>query len=109
MQCAGSNVPTRQQHGEPMSGSIKLQPLCIQVHARDNVAIVANEGGLPAGAQFESGLSLVEAVPEAHKLALSDIPQGAPIVRYGVVIGYAEALIKKGNWVHEGLMSLPAR
>jgi galactarate dehydratase len=83
-------------------------PLCIQVHAQDNVAIVANEGGLPAGAQFDSGLRLAEAIPEAHKVALIDIPRGAPIVRYGVVIGYAEAPIRKGSWVHEGLMSLPA-
>ena len=72
------------------------------------MAIVANEGGLPAGAQFDSGLTLLEAIPEAHKVALSDIAQGAPIVRYGVVIGYAEAPIKKGSWVHEGVMSLPA-
>jgi len=83
-------------------------PLCIQVHAQDNVAIVANEGGLPSGAQFDFGLTLLEPIPEAHKVALTDVPQGAPIVRYGVVIGYAEADIKKGSWVHEGLMSLPA-
>ncbi len=42
------------------------RPLCIQVHAQDNVAIVANEGGLPAGAQFDFGLTLLEAIPEAH-------------------------------------------
>jgi galactarate dehydratase len=83
-------------------------PFCIQVHAQDNVAIVANEGGLPSGAKFDSGLTLVEAIPEAHKVALTDIPQGASIVRYGVVIGYAEAPVGKGSWVHEGLMSLPA-
>jgi galactarate dehydratase len=90
-----------------MSGNDKVRPLCIQVHARDNVAIVANEGGLPAGTRLDSGLTLVEAVPEAHKLALSTIAQGAPILRYGVVIGYAEQPIEQGRWVHEGLMSLP--
>jgi galactarate dehydratase len=83
-------------------------PLCIQVDAQDNVAIVANEGGLPSGAQFDSGLTLSGAIPEAHKVALTDIPQGAPILRYGVVIGYAEVSITQGSWVHEGLMSLPA-
>src|SRR3984957_15785613 len=90
-----------------MSGNSRLHPLCIQVHARDNVAIVANEGGLPAGAQFDSGLTLLEAVPEAHKLALSDIARGDPIVRYGEVIGYARAPIAQGSWVHEGGMILP--
>lgn len=85
-----------------------MRPLYIQVHAQDNVAIVVNEGGLPSGAQFDCGLALLEAIPEAHKLALLDIPQGAPIVRYGVVIGFAEKPIAKGSWVHEGVMSLPA-
>jgi galactarate dehydratase len=90
-----------------MSGKGRLRPLCIQVHAQDNVAIVANEGGLPPGTQFDSGLTLSEAIPEAHKVALSNIAQGAPIVRYGVVIGYAETPIDRGTWVHEGVMSLP--
>jgi galactarate dehydratase len=88
--------------------SDRVQPHCIQVHARDNVAIVANEGGLQAGARFDSGLMLVEAVPEAHKVALCDIAQGAPILRYGVVIGYAEVPIAKGSWVNEAVMRLPA-
>jgi len=91
-----------------MSTSSKFGPLCIQVHAQDNVAIIANEGGLPRGAQFDSGLTLLEAIPEAHKVALSAIGAGQPIVRYGVVIGYAEAPIAQGSWVHEGVMSLPA-
>ena len=85
-----------------------MRPLYIQVHAQDNVAIVVNEGGLPPGAQFDTGLALLEAIPEAHKVALLDIPQGAPILRYGVVIGFAEKAIAKGSWVHEGVMSLPA-
>ncbi len=86
---------------------MKATPHYIQVHARDNVAIVANEGGLPAGTQFDSGLTLREAIPEAHKVALSKIAQGEPIVRYGIVIGYAQGPIEPGSWVHEGVMSLP--
>ena len=71
------------------------------------MAIVANEGGLPAGTQLSIDLTLIDAIPEAHKVALRDIEAGAPIVRYGVVIGYAQAPIAKGSWVHEGIMSLP--
>jgi galactarate dehydratase len=83
------------------------KPLSIQVHPRDNVAILVNEGGLPAGTRFESGLILVEDVPEAHKVALVDIPEGAPILRYGSVIGFANCAIPKGSWVHEERMSMP--
>ena len=84
-----------------------LRPLYIQVHPQDNVAIIVNEGGLQAGATFDCGLVLVESVPEAHKVALADVGAGEPIVRYGVVIGYAERPIVKGAWVHEDGMRLP--
>jgi galactarate dehydratase len=84
-----------------------LQPRYIRVHERDNVAVVVNPGGLPAGSLFACGLLLVEAVPEAHKVALADIPEGAAILRYGVVIGYASRDLARGSWVHEGMMTLP--
>ncbi len=83
------------------------QPLYIRVNARDNVAIVVNRGGLPAGRRFEDGLMLVEAVPEANKVALDDIGGGEPVLRYGVVIGYAKRAIARGSWVHEALLAAP--
>ena len=49
-------------------------PLYITMHEADNVAIVANDGGLPAGTVFPDGLTLVDKVPQAHKVALVDIP-----------------------------------
>ncbi|MDP9038218.1 MAG: galactarate dehydratase [Acidobacteriota bacterium] len=85
-----------------------MQPLYVQVDPRDNVAIVVNEGGLPAGSRFPSGLVLRDAVPEAHKLSLSEIPAGGPIVRYGSTIGYANEAIPAGCWVHEERMRMPA-
>ena len=83
------------------------QPRYIQVHPSDNVAIVVNEGGLPAGTRFDSGLVLLESIPEAHKVALRTIPEGAATIRYGVTIGYARSEIRAGGWVHEGLLELP--
>ena len=83
-------------------------PMYVQVDPSDNVAIVVNAGGLPAGTRFDSGLVLVEAVPEAHKVALADIPPGAPVMRYGSVIGYAGVHLPAGCWVHEGSMTMPS-
>jgi galactarate dehydratase len=83
------------------------RPRYIQVHPSDNVAIIVNEGGLPAGTRFESGLVLRDAIPEAHKVALGMIPEGDPAIRYGVTIGYARSKIPAGSWVHEGLLALP--
>ena len=90
-----------------MSSEKKLRPLYVQVHPQDTVAIIVNESGLPAGTRFDSGLTLIEDVPEAHKVALVDIEAGAPILRYGSVIGYAERFIAKGSRVHEERMRLP--
>jgi galactarate dehydratase len=90
-----------------MPTETKLRPLYVQVHPQDTVAILVNEGGLRAGTRFDSGLTLVEDVPEAHKVALVDIEAGAPIVRYGSVIGYAEGAIPKGSWVHEERVRMP--
>lgn len=82
-------------------------PRRIRMHAADNVAIVANDGGLEAGATFDDGLALREKVPQGHKVALADIPAGGEIRRYNVVIGRALKDIGKGSWVHERLLAMP--
>ena len=90
-----------------MATETKLRPLYVQVHPQDTVAILVNEGGLPAGTRFDSGLTLIEDVPEAHKVALVDIKADEPILRYGSVIGYAKENIARGSWVHEDRMRMP--
>ncbi|WP_295551985.1 galactarate dehydratase [uncultured Pseudacidovorax sp.] len=82
-------------------------PLRIAMHPADNVAIVANDGGLPAGTVFPDGLVLVDKVPQAHKVALEDIAEGGAVRRYDVVIGYALKPIPRGSWVHERLLRMP--
>jgi galactarate dehydratase len=84
------------------------RPLYVRVDPADNVAIIVNEGGLPAGAEFESGLVLMDSIPEAHKVALVDLPVGAEVIRYGVVIGHTQVALPRGSWVHEGNIDLPA-
>jgi len=83
------------------------EPRLIRVHSKDNVAVVVNEGGLPAGTKLASGLELREAIPEAHKVTLADLAQGDAIMRYGVTIGYANRAVARGSWLHEGLMTVP--
>jgi galactarate dehydratase len=83
-------------------------PLTIVMHPADNVAIVANDGGLPAGTTFPSGLTLREKVPQGHKVALVDLPAGSAVRRYNVTIGTALKDIAAGSWVHERLLEMPA-
>ncbi len=89
-----------------MSNEIRA-PLYITMHASDNVAIVANHGGLPAGTVFPCGLALRDHVPQGHKVALVDLPKGSIVRRYNVPIGYALKDIAAGSWVHERLLQMP--
>lgn len=84
-----------------------MTPLTLRMHPRDNVAIVANDGGLPAGTELPGGLVLRDKVPQGHKVALVDIPAGEAVRRYDVPIGYAQDDIAAGAWVHERLLKMP--
>src|SRR3954462_6482697 len=83
------------------------KPQRIQMHPADNVAIVANDGGLGPGARFDDGLVVRDRVPQGHKLALVDIPEGGAVRRYDVTIRYAVRPVPAGSWVHERLLRMP--
>jgi galactarate dehydratase len=83
------------------------RPLYIKVHEQDNVAIIVNSNGLPAGTDFPDGLTLREDIPKGHKVALRDILQGNAVIRYGEIIGYAKTDLLRGHWVNEFNVVLP--
>jgi altronate dehydratase len=68
---------------------------------RDNVATALEP--LAAGRTVEvAGVSVtvVEAVPSGHKVALCRIAAGEPVIKYGSPIGLASADIAAGAHVH---------
>ncbi|WP_213779189.1 galactarate dehydratase [Caballeronia sp. dw_276] len=86
---------------------MEQSPHYIRVHPNDNVAIVVNDGGLPEGAVFPDGLTLRERIPQGHKVALTDLAENAPVVRYDVIIGYALKDLPKGSWINEHVIRMP--
>jgi galactarate dehydratase len=84
-----------------------MEPLYIQVHPHDNVAIIVNPEGLPAGASFPNGLTLTERIPQSHKVTLRELQTGEPVLRYGQIIGFAAGPIPAGSWVREEFLQLP--
>jgi len=83
------------------------KPCIIKIDDHDNVAIVANDGGLGLGAQIAEDVQLREHIPQGHKVALAPINAGQPVIRYNVAIGYALQDIPAGSWVHERLLEMP--
>ena len=81
------------------------KPLVIRVTDRDNVAIAVHD--IPAGTLILPGVRARQDIPQAHKIALSDIEKGGEIVRYGVVLGYAKDAIPTGSWINEHMLTLP--
>ena len=67
-----------------------MNPLFVKVHGSDNVAIIVNPEGVAPGARFDGGLEARESVPQSHKITLARLPAGAPVVRYGEVIGHVD-------------------
>ncbi|MGQ3379795.1 galactarate dehydratase [Priestia endophytica] len=85
----------------------KSTPLYIKVHENDNVAIVVNEGGLSKDTMFPCGLKLIDDVPQGHKVSLTSLSIGEPIIRYGEIIGYTREMLQKGSLIKESDVSLP--
>jgi altronate dehydratase small subunit len=78
---------------------------CFQVHPTDNVATllddaVAGPVQVIGAASAGSPLGATEAIARSHKIALSDIALGAPVLKFGVRIGHASQPITRGSWVH---------
>ena len=86
---------------------MSMTPLTIRMHPADNVAIVANDGGLDAGTVCANGTILCERVPQGHKVALVDLPKGSEVRRYNVVIGHTAQNISAGSWVNEQRLVMP--
>lgn len=82
-------------------------PRYIKAHARDNAAIAVNAGGLAASTAFSGGLVLCDFIAEGQKFALADIAQGAPIIRYGEIIGTALRRFVTGSLIGDGDVKLP--
>jgi len=70
----------------------------IRINENDNVAVALVP--LNAGFELNDGTILNEDIDLGHKIALSDIKCGDPIIKYDTLIGYATADIRRGDHVH---------
>jgi galactarate dehydratase len=79
----------------------------IRMHEKDNVGVIANEGGIVANAKFDDGLAALEPIGQCQKITLEDIEAGGRVVRYGQTIGVARRPLPRGSAVREADLVMP--
>ncbi|MBT6379172.1 MAG: galactarate dehydratase, partial [Opitutales bacterium] len=84
-----------------------MVPIAIKIDPADNVAIIANDGGLQAGTEVLGSVVLKDFIPQGHKVTLLDIEAGEGVVRYGEVIGQAIESLSAGSWLHDRHIRIP--
>ena len=79
----------------------------VKIKDQDNVVVVVQDTA--KGTEIMEGLVANQDIPQAHKVALTDIPAGGEIIRYGVVLGYAIDPIKKGDWINGDMQRMQSQ
>ena len=74
------------------------EPRSILLNPADNVAVAVDT--IEAGRSVR-GVTAKARIPKGHKMALAPVPEGAPVLKFGQIIGFATKGIGPGEWVHE--------
>ena len=73
----------------------------LQIAKKDNVAVAIRP--IDAGMVLKTvygEIAAREDIPQGHKIALTSIPEGENVIKYGFPIGHAKEEIEPGSWVH---------
>lgn len=74
--------------------------LVISLHPSDDVVIAREQIKAQTILSGYNGLTASRDIPAAHKIAVKSVRSGAPVRRYGQIIGFATADIMPGDYVH---------
>lgn len=70
----------------------------IRLDPEDNIAVAIRD--IAAGDTIMDAITARADIPLGHKIALAAIAHGAPVMKFGQVIGEALSPIEIGDWVH---------
>src|SRR5262245_28517941 len=79
----------------------RFEDFALRLRAEDDVAVIKRS--VKAGSELHNGslqLRAARTIPAGHKIALHHISHGAPVKKYGQVIGFAKGTIAPGDHVH---------
>ncbi|MFM2423134.1 MAG: hypothetical protein RL291_1664, partial [Pseudomonadota bacterium] len=77
--------------------SASKEPRSLRLNAKDNLIVAVDT--LMAG-KAADGVTAKERIPKGHKMATVAIAEGAPVVKFGQIIGFASAPIAPGQHIH---------
>ena len=72
----------------------------LMINDNDNVIVALQTIAQGTEITLEDGRVFVanEEIPAGHKMAIADIAEGTPVIKYGYRIGNAKEDIKTGAW-----------
>lgn len=90
-----------------------MQIQALLMDDRDNVVTCVKEIKAGENVVYRRGeeylsVKAEEDIPFCHKIALTDLAEGAEVLKYGELIGKTSCPVKKGYWVsHKNIYSVP--
>jgi altronate hydrolase len=81
-----------------MNAPVAHAPRTVRLSDADNVVVAVDP---IAQGNLVHGIEARARVPRGHKMATTKIEKGAPILKFGQIIGFASADILPGEWLHE--------
>jgi altronate hydrolase len=76
---------------------MRFEEALLRLHPSDDVAVA--KVAVPEGAELDA-LRARQEIPKGHKIALRPLENGAPVRKYGQIIGFAAGPIAPGDHVH---------
>jgi altronate hydrolase len=82
----------------------------LRLHPEDNVVVIVSDEGATAGTTLDipgHPVTVAQATPKGHKVAISRLEAGAAVIKLGGAIGVATRAIDVGEHVHVHNVALP--
>jgi altronate hydrolase len=80
-----------------MSTTTAAAPRTLRLNAKDNLIVAVDT--LDVGRSIE-GVTAAARIPRGHKMATAKIAKGAPVMKFGQIIGFATEDIVPGQHIH---------
>ena len=79
-----------------------METNAVLVNPKDNIAVAIKEikAGEAVTGIGDREVRANEDIMRNHKVAIAEVAENAPVLKYGETIGFASRPIRPGDWVH---------